>query len=165
VNAIFICYHHSQILNIARFSKDMLSLCSLLSLFWRNQRNIMWSPCCLCVFHKLMKARIVEPEDTTITILYKHLCDMTPGRQNSAVREAPRRRPLLGNSLVIRSSNSWVSACCNWWLTTVLSSDLSSLYNFWLDCRENAVSNSFSVVSILSLCVCIPPHPCYATAR
>jgi hypothetical protein len=69
---------------------------------------------------------------------------------------------LLGSASVIRSSKSQVSACCNWLLTIVLSSEFSSLHNFRLDCKDNTSSCSSSVVSQLSLyvrvsfCMCIP---------
>jgi hypothetical protein len=36
-----------------------------------------------------------------------HICDMKPERWNSVVREVLWRQSLLGNGLVIRSSNSW----------------------------------------------------------
>jgi hypothetical protein len=44
-----------------------------------------------------------------------------PESSNSAVREAPRGRWLLGNCLVIGSFKSRVSACCDWLLIMVLS--------------------------------------------
>jgi hypothetical protein len=61
-------------------------------------------PCsvCLCV------PAIVEREEMAVTVQCKYICDMTPESRNSAVREAPQRGPLLGNGLVIKSSNSFI---------------------------------------------------------
>jgi hypothetical protein len=61
----------------------------------------------------LLKIVIVEREETTSIMPLKHMCDMMPESQSSAVREAPWRRPLLGKGLVIRSFNSQVSSHCD----------------------------------------------------
>jgi hypothetical protein len=111
---------------------------SLSSLLWKNKGRLMRSPCCLCVFvtppPQFLKAGTVEPEETVVTILYKHVCDMTPESRNSAVREAPRRRPLLGNSLVIRPSD-WVLNFC-WpspkqWFFVPSPTELMTIF-YWL---------------------------------
>jgi hypothetical protein len=62
------------------------------------------SVCLYILPPQLVKARIVEPEDTAVTASYTR--DMMPENWSSAVREVPQKEPLLGNSLVIRSSNS-----------------------------------------------------------
>jgi hypothetical protein len=90
----------------------------------------MRSPCyqCVCVSPPTLKAGIVEPEETALAIPYKYISDMTSKSRNCAVREASWRGPLLGNGSVIRSFNSWVSACCDLLLTAVLRREVSCSY-------------------------------------
>jgi hypothetical protein len=66
---------------------------------------------CLYITPYHLKAAIVEPEETAVTIPYNHsvICAMTPEGQNSAVREAPPWS-FLGNCSVIRPFSSKVSA-------------------------------------------------------
>jgi hypothetical protein len=54
----------------------------------------------------------------------------------------------------IRSSNSWVLAHCNWLLSMALSREL---YKYRSDYRGNIAPNNFSIVSPLSLFVCVSP--------
>jgi hypothetical protein len=62
---------------------------------------------------QFLKAGMVEPEEMAVTVPYKHMwCGMMPESQNSAVRKASRRWPLLGNGSVIRSSNSRTATDC-----------------------------------------------------
>jgi hypothetical protein len=57
----------------------------------------MRSPCCLSA-PPFLKAGTEEPEETAVTISYIYVtCDTTPENRNRAVKEAPRRRPLVGN--------------------------------------------------------------------
>jgi hypothetical protein len=87
---------------------------SLLSLLWR----IKGTHLAVCVSWN----RRVEAEDTALTVPYKHrvTCDTTPECRDNVVREASRRRPLLCNSSVIRSSKSRTSVRCDWLLTAVV---------------------------------------------
>jgi hypothetical protein len=48
-------------------------------------------------------------------------CNMMPESWNSADREAPRRRSLLGNDLVVRPFKSRVSVCCDCLVIMALS--------------------------------------------
>jgi hypothetical protein len=68
---------------------------------------------------------------------------MEPGSRNSVVTEVSRRRPLLSSGSVIGSSTSW-SFCA-----------LRLPADFRSDRREDTASSSSSIVSLLSLCVCL----------
>jgi hypothetical protein len=101
-------------------SEDLLLFLAYFSYFgkikgglWDHLAVCMSICLCVCVSPPLqfLKAGIVEPEERAIPILYKHTCDMMPESQNSAVRESPWTRPLLGNGSVIRYSSSWVGLC------------------------------------------------------
>jgi hypothetical protein len=82
---------------------------------------------------------------------------LIPENRSSAVREEYLRRQLLGNGLVIRSYNSWLSVRCGSLLTTVLSRGLSSLHNFGWGSRENTASKGSSLFPVfLCVCMCIP---------
>jgi hypothetical protein len=133
----------------------VISLCSL---FWKkkNRRLMIW-PRYLYPPTQILKAWITDPEETPSAVPYKYVwCDIMPQSQNTAAKKLLWRRPMIGNGLVIKCFNSWVSVCCEWQLTTVLNSELSPLCNFGSDCREKVPSNSFCVISLLSLHVCLP---------
>jgi hypothetical protein len=72
--------------------------------FEKNKSRLMTSPCYLCIPPHLLKARILEPEKTAITIPHKHVYDMTPESQSSEVRVVQ----LLGNGSVIIFPQQWI---------------------------------------------------------
>jgi hypothetical protein len=82
-------------------------------------------------------------------------CNLT--YENSAAREAHRKRHCWTMGSIIKSSTFMVSAWCDWLLTTILSRKLSSLYNFGSDHRENTAPSGSSIVSPPSPCLCVYP--------
>lgn len=71
-----------------------------------------------------------------LTVPYKHTHDMMPENWNSAVREVPRREPLLGSGLVIGFSNS---RACPLYITLDQTADKtlsssSTVVSLWLGC-------------------------------